>query len=149
MVLPIVTPAPIVVSHGDAFRDLFDNQREFRHFQNYLTGLIVLENTSMANIANCILDQRGHLNRYAVHRISVQMPPLVQDAIGDVRHARILKNYQASQIVLKMAKFTLIIEQVAEGIAMRHHYRSRGHDWQDHSLPSSPGVTEVGKSGSE
>ncbi|MDH3598204.1 MAG: hypothetical protein OEU26_01040 [Candidatus Tectomicrobia bacterium] len=29
MVLPIVTPAPVVVSHGDAFRDLFDNQREF------------------------------------------------------------------------------------------------------------------------
>ena len=34
MLLPIVTPAP-VVSHGDAFRDLFDHQREFRHFQNY------------------------------------------------------------------------------------------------------------------
>lgn len=37
MLLPIVTPAPVVVSHGDAFRDLFDNQREFRYFQNYLT----------------------------------------------------------------------------------------------------------------
>ena len=34
MLLPIVIPAPVVVSHGDAFRDLFDN---LRHFQNYLT----------------------------------------------------------------------------------------------------------------
>ena len=42
MVLPIVTPAPVVVSHGDACRDLFDNQCEFRHFQNYLTGLMVM-----------------------------------------------------------------------------------------------------------
>ncbi len=43
MVVPIVTPAPVVVSHGDAFRDLFDKQRAFRHVQNYLTGLMVLE----------------------------------------------------------------------------------------------------------
>ena len=40
MVLPIVTPAPVVVSHAEAFRDLFDHQCEFRYFQNYLTGLI-------------------------------------------------------------------------------------------------------------
>ena len=26
-------------------------------------------------------DQRGHLNRYALHRIFVQMPPLVHDDI--------------------------------------------------------------------
>ena len=62
MVLPIVTPAPVVVSHGDAFRDLFDNQREFRHFQNYLTGLMVLENKSMANISRCILSSADKTN---------------------------------------------------------------------------------------
>lgn len=62
MVLPIVTPAPVVVSHGDAFRDLFDNQCEFRHFQNYLTGLMVLENKSMANISNCILNSADKTN---------------------------------------------------------------------------------------
>ena len=62
MVLPIVTPAPVVASHAEAFRDLFDNQCEFRHFQNYLTGLIVLENTSMANISNCILDSADKTN---------------------------------------------------------------------------------------
>jgi hypothetical protein len=64
----------------------------------------------------------------------------------EVRHALILKDHQAGQVVLKMAKFRLIIEQIAEGITMRHHYRSRGHDWQDHYPPSSLGVTEVGKS---
>ncbi len=40
MVLPIVTPAPVVASHAEAFRDLFDNQCAFRHVQNDLTGLM-------------------------------------------------------------------------------------------------------------
>jgi len=62
MVLPIVTPAPVVAFHAEAFRDLFDNQCEFRHFQNYLTGLMVLENTSMANISNCILTSADKTN---------------------------------------------------------------------------------------
>ena len=66
--------------------------------------------------------------------------------IGNVRHARILKHHQAGQIVLKMAKFTLIVEQIEECFGMESHYRSRGHDGQDHYPPSYPGAIEVGKS---
>jgi hypothetical protein len=55
MEMPIVAPAPVVSNHAAVFRDLFDNQCQFRHFQHYLTGLIVLPNKSMANIARCIL----------------------------------------------------------------------------------------------
>jgi hypothetical protein len=33
-----------------------DNQCQFRHFQPYLTGLIVLPNKSLANIARFILE---------------------------------------------------------------------------------------------
>ncbi len=50
MQLPIVTPAPVVAAHADAFRDLFENRRQFHHFQNYLTGLIVLDNKSLTNM---------------------------------------------------------------------------------------------------
>ena len=66
MELPIVAPAPVVTEHAAVFRDLFDNQCEFRHFQHYLTGLIVLPNKSMANIARCILDSadRTNLSRF-------------------------------------------------------------------------------------
>ena len=56
MQLPIVSVAPIVKAHGEIFRDVFENQKQFRHFQNYLTGLIVLDNKSMANIARCMVD---------------------------------------------------------------------------------------------
>jgi hypothetical protein len=62
MELPIVAPAPVVTEHAAVFRDLFDNQCQFRHFQHDLTGLIVLPNKSMANMARCILDSADNTN---------------------------------------------------------------------------------------
>lgn len=62
MQLPIVAPAPLVVKHATAFRDLFENGRQFAHFQNYLTGLMVLDNKSFANIARCVLDSADKTN---------------------------------------------------------------------------------------
>jgi hypothetical protein len=62
MELPIVAPAPVVTDHAAVFRDLFDNQCQFRHFQHYLTGLIVLPNKSMANIARCLLESADKTN---------------------------------------------------------------------------------------
>lgn len=53
---PIVAPAPVGTDHAAVFRDLFDHQCQFRHFQHYLTGLSVLPNKRMANIARCILE---------------------------------------------------------------------------------------------
>jgi hypothetical protein len=48
MELPIVAPAPVVTTPTAVFRDLCDHQGEFRHFQHYLTALIVLPNKSLA-----------------------------------------------------------------------------------------------------
>jgi hypothetical protein len=62
MELPLVAPAPIVTEHAVVFRDLFENQCQFRHFQHYLTGLIVLPNKSLANITRCILDSADKTN---------------------------------------------------------------------------------------
>jgi len=62
MELPLVAPAPVVTEHAEVFRDLFDNQCQFRHFQHYLTGLIVLPNKSLANMARCILDSADKTN---------------------------------------------------------------------------------------
>jgi hypothetical protein len=62
MELPILTPAPVVTAHATVFRDLFENQCQFRHFQHYLTGLIVLPNKSLANMARCILDSADKTN---------------------------------------------------------------------------------------
>ena len=62
MQLPIVAPAPLVSAHADAFRDLFENRCQFHHFQNYLTGLIVLDNKSLANITRCVLESADKTN---------------------------------------------------------------------------------------
>jgi DDE superfamily endonuclease len=62
MELPILTPAPVVTEHAAVFRDLFENQCQFRHFQHSLTGLIVLPNKSLANMARCILDSADNTN---------------------------------------------------------------------------------------
>ena len=59
---PLVAPAPVVTEHAGVFRDLFDNQCQFRHFQHYLTGLIVLPNKSLANMTRCILDSADKTN---------------------------------------------------------------------------------------
>ena len=62
MQLPIVAPAPLVTAHADVFRDLFENRRQFQHFQNYLTGLIVLDNKSLTNITRCVLESADKTN---------------------------------------------------------------------------------------
>lgn len=62
MQLPIVAPAPVVTAHADAFRDLFENRCQFQHFQHYLTGLMVLANKSLTNIARCVLASADKTN---------------------------------------------------------------------------------------
>src|ERR687892_2263607 len=62
MELPIIGPAPVVTEHAAVFRDLFENQCQFRHFQHYLTGLIVLDNKSLANITRCVLESADKTN---------------------------------------------------------------------------------------
>jgi len=62
MQLPLVAPAPLVAAHAGAFRDLFANRCQFQHFQDYLTGLMVLENKSLSNMARCIVDSADKTN---------------------------------------------------------------------------------------
>jgi hypothetical protein len=62
MQLPILEPAPVVTEHAAVFRDLFENRCQFRHFQHYLTGLMVLPNKSLANIARCTLESADNTN---------------------------------------------------------------------------------------
>jgi SRSO17 transposase len=87
MQLPIVAPAPIVTTHADVFRDLFENRCQFRHFQHYLTGLIVLDNKSLANITRCVLESadKTNLSRF------FSAAPWFQDRVNDRRVAYLLQ----------------------------------------------------------
>jgi len=91
MQLPIVAPAPIVTAHADIFRDLFENRCQFHHFQNYLTGLIVLDNKSLANITRCVLESadKTNLSRF------FSEAPWFQDRVNDRRVEYLLQQTQA------------------------------------------------------
>ena len=45
-----------------SFSRFVSNRCQFQHFQNYLTGLIVLDNKTMANITRCVLDSADKTN---------------------------------------------------------------------------------------
>mgnify|MGYP003969356209 FL=1 len=87
MQLPIVAPAPIVTKHAEAFRDLFENVRQYQHFVNYLTGLMVLTNKSLSNIARCVLDSadKTNLSRF------FSQAPWVEAAVNERRICYLLE----------------------------------------------------------
>jgi hypothetical protein len=91
MPLPIVAPAPLVTAHAEVFRDLFENRRQFQHFQNYVTGLIVLDNKSLANMTRCVLESadKTHLSRF------FSEAPWFQDRVNDRRLEYLLQQTQA------------------------------------------------------
>src|SRR5215510_10603341 len=91
MQLPMVAPAPLVSAHADAFRDLFENRCQFHHFQNYLTGLIVLDNKSLANITRCVLESadKTTLSRF------FSEAPWFQERVNDRRLTYLLQQTQA------------------------------------------------------
>ncbi len=62
MQLPIPDISPNGREHAPYFHGLFENEPQVRHFDNYLTGLITLENKTMSNIARCILNSADKTN---------------------------------------------------------------------------------------
>lgn len=135
MVLPIVSPAPVVVLHGDAFRDLFDNRREFRHFQNYLTGLMVLGNKSMANIATCILKSADKTN---LSRFFSEAPWHEQE-INDRRIEYMLAQTAARRRPAN-ASSLILDDTLCEHVGSLFEYVDRHYDHCDNRYPLAHNV---------
>src|SRR5688500_19353967 len=104
MQLPIVAPAPLVTAHAGVFRDLFENRRQFHHFQNYLTGLIVLDNKSLANITRCVLESadKTNLSRF------LSEAPWFQEQVNDRRVTYLLQ--QTKEVRCPKADSALILD---------------------------------------
>lgn len=90
MQLPIVCAAPVVATHSAVFQDLFENRCQFDHFQNYLTGLMVLSNKSLANMARCILESSDKTN---ISRFFSEAPWLAEE-VNDRRVSYLLEQTQ-------------------------------------------------------
>jgi len=130
MQLPIVAPAPIVTAHADIFRDLFEHRCQFRHFQNYLTGLIVLDNKSLANITRCVLESadKTNLSRF------FSEAPWFQDRVQDRRLVYLLQQTKAVRS-LKADALLILDDTLCEHVGSLFDYVDRHYNHGDGTYP--------------
>jgi len=130
MQLPIIAPAPLVTAHAGAFRDLFENRNQFRHFENYLTGLMVLPNKSMANIVRCVLDSadKTNLSRF------FSEAPWFQEQVNDRRLRYLLQH--TKPVRLAKDKSALVLDDsLCEHVGSLFEYIDRHYNHGDDSYP--------------
>jgi len=130
MQLPIVAPAPLVTAHAGAFRDLFENRCQFRHFQNYLTGLMVLSNKSMSNMVRCVLDSadKTNLSRFFTES------PWFQDQVNDRRLGYLLQQTKSAR--LPKDKSALVLDDtLCEHVGSLFEHIDRHYNHGDDTYP--------------
>lgn len=131
MQLPIVGPAPVVMTHCSVFKDLFENHCQFDHFQNYLTGLMVLEDKGLANISRCILDSsdKTNLSRF------FSQAPWVAEEINTRRVQYMLEQTQAYR-GMRTEKGCLIIDDtLCEHTGTLFEHIDRHYNHCDNTYP--------------
>ncbi len=130
MQLPILAPAPLVSQHAEAFKDLFENKKQYRHFQNYLTGLMVLPNKSMANISRCIVDSadKSNLSRF------MSESPWLEEQVNDRRLSYL---HQETKLFRKpKAESVLALDDsLCEHVGSLFEYVDRHYDHADDGYP--------------
>ena len=123
MQLPLVSPAPVVVEHAEVFRELFENRCQFQHFENYLTGLMVLANKSMANISRCLLESadKTNLSRF------FSEAPWEQEKVNEKRIAYMLE--QTAGVRRKVEQSSVIVDDtLCEHVGSMFEYVARHYD---------------------
>ena len=128
--LPIVAPVPLVVKHAGAFRDLFANRRQFRHFAHYLTGLMVLPNKSMANISRCILESADKTN---VSRF-ISEAPWVEEQVNERRVSSMLEQTQGVRGP-EAASALLLDDTLCEHVGSLFEHVDHHYNHGDHTYP--------------
>jgi len=130
MQLPIIEPAPLVAVHAEVFRDLFENRCQFRHFENYLTGLLVLPNKSMANIARCVVESsdKTNLSRY------FSTDRWEQEGINDRRVGYVLKRTKPVRLA-KERSAMILDDTLCEHVGSLFEYIDHHYNHGDNTYP--------------
>ena len=113
----------MVVEHAEVFRELFENRCQFQHFENYLTGLMVLTNKSMANISRCLLESadKTNLSRF------FSEAPWDQEKVNEKRIAYMLE--QTAHVRRKAAQSCVIVDDtLCEHVGSVFEYVARHYD---------------------
>jgi DDE superfamily endonuclease len=130
MELPLIEPAPVVTAHTGVFRDVFENQCQFRHVQHDLTGLIVLPNKSLANMARCILDSadKTNLSRF------LSEAPWREDAINH-RRLRFMLHQTKPHRRRRRESIVVIDDTLCEHVGSLFDYVDRHYNHSDGTYP--------------
>jgi hypothetical protein len=130
MELPILMPAPVVTEHAAVFRDLFENQCQFRHFQHDLTGLIVLPNKSLANMARCLLDSadKTNLSRFLAEA------PWREEAVNR-RRVRFMLQQTTPHRSRRRESLVVIDDTLCEQVGSLVDYVDRHYNHSDGTYP--------------
>jgi hypothetical protein len=130
MELPLIEPAPVVTEHTAVFRDLFENQCQFRHFQPYLTGLMVLPNKSLANITRCTLESadKTNLSRF------LSEAPWREDAVNR-RRLHFMLHQTTPHRCYRRESLLVIDDTLCEHVGSLFDYVDRHDNHRDGSYP--------------
>ena len=130
MQLPIMSVAPVVRTHAEIFRDGFANRRQFLHFQHYLTGLIVLENKGLTNIARCVLASadKTNLSRF------FSEAPWQEHKVNKLRIEYMVKSTTAHRLEAKESAL-LIDDTLCEHVGSLFEYVDRHYNHGEGSYP--------------
>jgi SRSO17 transposase len=130
MQLPIVEHPPIVTKHSAEFAEIFQNRCQMQHFQNYISGLIVLENKTMANISRCILDSadKTNLSRF------FSEAEWADEQINKKRVRYMLAQTQRHQQGAKKS-VVLFDDTLCEHVGSLFEYVDRHYNHGNHSYP--------------
>jgi SRSO17 transposase len=140
---PLVAPAPVVTAHAAVFRDLFDNPCQFRHFQHYLTGLILLPHKSLANCARCILESADKTNLSRVRSEA----PWQEDEVNR-RHIRFMLQQTTPHRQRRRESLVVIDDTLCEHVGSLFDDVDRHYHHRDGTFPMAhKPVTSLSVSG--
>jgi SRSO17 transposase len=130
MQVPIVAPAPIVEAHAGVFRDLFENQCQYAHFQHYLTGLMALDNKTMSNISRCVLDSadKTNLSRF------FSQAPWVEEQVNE-RRIRYMLEQTAGHRRAAKESCLILDDTLCEHVGSLFEYVDRHYNHSEDRYP--------------
>jgi SRSO17 transposase len=130
MQLPILEPAPLVAHHAEVFRDIFENRCQFQHFRNYLTGLMVLPNKSMANIARCVVESsdKTNISRY------FSREQWLEEQVNDQRVKYMVKETKGVRLA-KDNSMLLLDDTLCEHVGSLFEYVDHHYNHGDQTYP--------------
>src|SRR5258708_18796669 len=121
MQIPIVQAAPLVKIHSEGFRDLFEN---------YVTGLMVLDNKSLTNMARCIVESADKTNWSRF----LSEAPWAEQALNARRISYLLE--QTQKLRRSGAESVLVIDDtLCEHVGTLFEYIDRHYDHGEDRYP--------------